>query len=70
MTIDAKDYEPRPADDFIAIKHPALRGDFQSRFHAATKTWLYHAPRMRSLAQHRTAKCHQLGCNFNDLPHG
>jgi len=62
MTIEQDDYAPRPADDFWA----------------GLPTTLAPAPHPRRiisiiLGDERrsdpSAKCHQLGCDFSELPH-
>ncbi len=62
MTIDAKDYDPRPADDAIAqVKSAGLAfWDDYPRFNSF----------LRGMVLRVTSNdCHQLGCNFSEL-HG
>jgi hypothetical protein len=61
MTIDKDDYAPRPADDSFSVmrtpKAPVLPDDWH-RY--ASLIYGYFKP----------ARCHQLGCEFSELPHG
>jgi hypothetical protein len=66
MTIDATDYEPRAADDFHAA---ALLPGFSNDLADAAERDL---PRYFSFIKAAFAPelCHQLGCEFSELPHG
>lgn len=67
MTIDKTDYEPRPADDWHA--KALLPGFSDVLFERATKD----LPRYFSFIKREfwmKDYCHQLGCNFDELPHG
>lgn len=63
MTLDPEDYEPRPADDFWA-RLPAPH-DVTPRLHR-----LISIIRGDDRRADPSAKCHQLGCKFSELPHG
>jgi hypothetical protein len=66
MTIDQDDYAPRPAHDFAAIVNSL--GFFKildtlERFSPSNdEAW-------RSINTSES-RCHQLGCEFSELPHG
>jgi len=68
MTIDQEDYAPRPADDCVAF-YPSI--SFFQRQNSDR-------PRFKSLLNGMygfyttlsAPHCHQLGCNFSELPHG
>lgn len=64
MSIDAKDYEPRPADDhFAGVNYKELKtNDCRRRWNSMIIGL--------TLRYRKWHPCHQLGCNFNDLPHG
>lgn len=64
MTLDPKDYEPRPADDLWAGIHVAT--EFKSKDHVAL-TSLIRGDQQRN---NPFAACPQLGCKFSELPHG
>lgn len=65
MTIDATDYEPRAADDHFAgaSKDTSWRHDyFQLRAWNSMLLGLM-------LRDRKWHPCHQLGCEFSELPH-
>jgi hypothetical protein len=68
MSIDATDYEPRPADDLISANVPAIALGFIAANTISEKD----KPRFTSILKgnFKPKICHQLGCNFNELPHG
>jgi len=66
MTIDPTDYEPRPADDFAAAR------EIRKKWASFPRMSLSSFNRYCSLLERfkKTTHCHQLGCNFDELPHG
>lgn len=67
MTIDEADYEPRPADDCVA----RILTNYKPIGICSLHDWRrYRSIEAGSCPSIKTARCHQLGCNFDELPHG
>jgi len=66
MTIDETDYEPKPADDHFAelSKDSSFRRDITE-----LRAWnsMMLGLMFRDRKRHH---CDQLGCDFDELPHG
>jgi len=71
MTIDQDDCAPRPADDFIAhIDTPEPSLPKRRRWLALPRLELADMPRYFGMLKLKPTRCHQLGCEFSELPHG
>lgn len=68
MTIDQEDHAPRKPDDLVAANMPSVILGFV----AANTIPPEQKPRFVSLlwARVKPAHCHQLGCEFSELPQG
>lgn len=62
MTIDQEDHAPRPADDFWA----GLPTPVDVLPHSRKLVSIILGDERRA---DPSAKCHQLGCDFSELPH-
>lgn len=66
MTIDATDYEPRAADDRLAF--PRRRQGWLEPF-SERERWRSIVSGYECSRIIGESPCHQLGCEFSELPH-
>jgi len=69
MTIDQEDHAPRPADDFMA--HCIVYGFSHALFNRISNSadWQRYYGFLKHPGRGFNKECHQLGCEFSELPH-
>jgi len=70
MTVDPTDYAPRPADDFVSRIDLVAKQSKRNGWLVLPLVPMDLMPRYFSIIKFKPFECHQLGCNFDELPHG